>query len=138
MASDGERRTVRGYSLWHEEREGRKVELTSKTKIELDHDSCRWLVSSPSINGRGELIESASREVRNFIGGVVAAMHRETRRAIVRPVPKPKSKPTRRKPPMAPVSCPLCNGEAWPDCELCAGEGVISQKRSVEWRAKDD
>jgi hypothetical protein len=59
-------------------------------------------------------------------------MQRATHRAQVRPAPKPVSK-RRRAPAGAPVPCPVCFGEAWHDCELCDGSGVVTQRRADEW-----
>jgi hypothetical protein len=135
--SDGERRTVRGYSLWWEDREGIAVELTSKTHIELDDERCRWHVSSPAGNGGGKLVESGSRDVREFINDILTAMNREARRSTVRPGPEPVRKPQCRVPSNAPVPCPLCIGEAWPDCECCDGEGVVSPQCAAAWPEKN-
>jgi hypothetical protein len=60
-------------------------------------------------------------------------MQRATRRATVRPAPKPVPKAAPAIPPTAPVPCPLCRGEAWPDCELCDGAGVVTQRQASEW-----
>ena len=67
------------------------------------------------------------------MAGVLGSMQRATRRASVRPVPKPVPKAAPAIPPTAPVPCPLCRGEAWPDCELCDGAGVVTQRRASEW-----
>jgi hypothetical protein len=56
----------------------------------------------------------------------------------VRPAPKPVPKAAPAIPPTAPVPCPLCRGEAWPDCELCDGAGVVTQRLASEWLAELD
>jgi hypothetical protein len=67
---------------------------------------------------------------------VLGSMQRATRRATVRPVPKPVPKAAPAIPPTAPVPCPLCRGEAWPDCEVCDGAGVVTQRQASEWLDK--
>ena len=111
----------------------RVIELTTATGIEVDPERCRWTVSTPGSPGAGEPVESRSREVYRFMAGVLGSMQRATRRASVRPVPKPVPKAAPAIPPTAPVPCPLCRGEAWPDCELCDGAGVVTQRRASEW-----
>lgn len=135
MSSEDHR--VVGQSFWREEIGGRPVELTSATEIEISGDTSRWAVVSPSDPSQRTWVDSASRDVRGFLNGVLTEMHRVARRATVRPAPKPTAKSARRLPANAPIPCPLCGGEAWVDCHLCDGEGVISQQRSAEWAEKN-
>lgn len=135
MPSDDHR--VTGHSLWREEIGGKPVELFSTTEIEISGNTSRWAVGSPTDPSHKQLVDSASREVREFLSGVLSEMHRMARRATVRPAPKPKPRPTRRLPANAPIPCPLCGGEAWVDCQVCDGEGFISQNRHEEWVAKN-
>ena len=79
------------------------------------------------------MVESRSREVHRFMAGVIGSMQRATRRATVRPAPKPVAKAAPAIPSTAPVPCPLCHGEAWPDCELCDGAGIVTQRLASEW-----
>jgi hypothetical protein len=139
MASGGGRPNKRrfhvdGHTFWRADAGGRAIELTTATGIELDSDSCRWTVNAPGARAGGEPVESESRDVRLFMDNVLRAMQRATHRAIVRPVPKPARKPSAPVPANAPAPCPLCRGEAWPDCELCDGSGVVTQRRADEWR----
>jgi hypothetical protein len=128
---------VDGHTFWRATTTGRGtqrgIELTTATGIEVDPERCRWTVSSPGSRGSGDPVESRSREVYRFMAGVLGSMQRATRRASVRPVPKPVPKAAPAIPPTAPVPCPLCRGEAWPDCELCDGAGVVTQRQAREW-----
>jgi hypothetical protein len=128
---------VDGHTFWRAQTAARGtqrvIELTTATGIEVDPERCRWTVSTPGSRGVGELVESRSREVYRFMAGVLGSMQRATRRATVRPVPKPAPKAVPAIPPTAPVPCPLCRGEAWPDCELCDGAGVVTQRLASEW-----
>jgi hypothetical protein len=128
---------VDGHTFWRATPPGRgmqrSIELTTATGIEVDPERCRWTVSTPGSRGAGDPVESRSREVYRFMAGVLGSMQRATRRASVRPVPKPVPKAAPAIPPTAPVPCPLCRGEAWPDCELCDGAGVVTQRRASEW-----
>jgi hypothetical protein len=72
------------------------------------------------------------------MAGVLGSMQRATRRATVRPAPKPVPKAAPAIPPTAPVPCPLCRGEAWPDCELCDGAGIVTQRLASEWLEDHD
>jgi hypothetical protein len=129
----GSRVRVDGHTFWRAQGTQRVIELNTATGIELDPERCRWTVSTLGSSGSGEPVESRSREVYRFMAGVVGSMQRAARRATVRPAPKPAPKPTPAIPPTAPVPCPLCRGEAWPDCELCDGAGVVTQRLASEW-----
>ena len=128
---------VDGHTFWRARTAARGtqrvIELTTATGIEVDPERCRWTVSTPGSRGAGEPVESRSREVYRFMAGVLGSMQRATRRATVRPAPKPVPKPAPAIPPTAPVPCPLCRGEAWPDCELCDGAGIVTQRLASEW-----
>ena len=128
-------RTVRvaGNSFWQARGTQRAIELNTANGIELHPERCRWTVSTLGSPGVGEPVESRSREVYRFMAGVLGSMQRATRRATVRPAPKPAPKAAPAIPPTAPVPCPLCRGEAWPDCELCDGAGVVTQRLASEW-----
>ena len=128
------RREVDGHTFWRTDANGRPVELTTATGIELDGQRTRWTVSVPGAKATGEGIESGSREVRRFMNGVLGAMQRATHRATVRPAPKPRPTPAPLIPATAPVPCPLCHGEAWPDCEVCDGAGIITARQAEAWR----
>ena len=128
------RREVDGHTFWRTDANGRPVELTTATGIELDGQRTRWTVSVPGARATGEGIESGSREVRRFMNGVLGAMQRATHRATVRPAPKPRQTPAPLIPATAPVACPLCQGEAWPDCEVCDGAGIITAGQAEAWR----
>jgi DnaJ-class molecular chaperone len=132
MGSDANRLNVDGHTFWRESTSGgEQVELTTQTGIELDEQGCRWIVSAPGA-GTAEPVESGSREVMRYMRSVVKSMKRATHRAEVRPVPKPVSK-RRRAAVGEYVPCPLCHGEAWHDCEVCAGSGAVTQRRADEW-----
>jgi hypothetical protein len=107
--------------------------LTTATGIEIDAERCRWTVSSPGARAVRESIESGSRDVRHFLARVLGGMQRVTRSATIRPVPKPVPKPAPQVPATALVPCPLCHGEAWPDCELCDGAGVVTARQARAW-----
>ncbi len=132
MGSDANRLNVDGHTFWRESTSGgESVELTTTTGIELDEQGIRWTVSMPGA-GAGEPVESGSREVVRYMRSVVKTMKRATHRAQVRPAPKPVSK--RRRAQVGDfVPCPLCQGEAWHDCELCDGSGAVTQRRAGEW-----
>lgn len=127
---------VEGHTFWRARSVRGVVELISESGIELDAARCRWTVK-PTGASRGELVESGSREVRRFVGGVLMAMERATRRAApVAPLFKPQPVREAPRPATAPVPCPLCvgeGGEVWFDCELCDGEGVVTARRAGEW-----
>jgi hypothetical protein len=118
--------TARGHTFWRAERGGQSAELTTTTGIELDAERCRWIVGPPGGGEAGDPVESSSRHVRWFMRSVLSTMQRATRRATVRPAPKPAASPQTPLPATAPVPCPLCGGEAWPDCEVCDGAGFVA------------
>jgi hypothetical protein len=124
---------VDGHTFWRAQTASSAIELTTATGIEVDPERCRWTVSTPGSRGAGYPVESRSRDVYRFMAGVLGSMQRATRRATVRPAPKPVPKAAPAIPPTAPVPCPLCRGEAWPDCELCDGAGVVTQRLASEW-----
>ena len=128
---------VDGHTFWRAraavQGTQRVIELTTATGIEVDPERCRWTVSTPGSRGAGDPVESGSRDVYRFMARVLGSMQRATRRATVRPVPKPVPKAAPAIPPTAPVPCPLCRGEAWPECELCDGAGVVTQRLASEW-----
>ena len=136
-ANPGSDVRVDGHTFWRARTAvrgtQRVIELTTATGIEVDPERCRWTVSTPGSHGAGDPVESRSREVYRFMAGVLGSMQRATRRATVRPAPKPAPKPAPAIPPTAPVPCPLCRGEAWPDCEVCDGTGVVTQRLASEW-----
>ena len=124
---------VDGNTFWRARGTQRVIELNTANGIELHPERCRWTVSTLGSPGAGEPVESRSREVYRFMAGVLGSMQRATRRATVRPAPKPVPKPAPAIPSTAPVPCPLCRGEAWPDCEVCDGTGVVTQRLASEW-----
>ena len=128
------RREVDGHTFWRTDANGRSIELTTATGIELDGDRCRWTVSPPGARSTGEPVESVSREVRYFLSSVLGAMQRATHRAAVRPAPKPRPRPAPAIPATAPVPCPLCQAEAWPDCEVCDGAGIVTARQAAAWQ----
>ena len=132
MGSDANRLNVDGHTFWRESTGGgESVELTTTTGIELDDQGIRWTVSTPGAS-TAEPVVSGSREVMRYMRSVVKTMQRATRRTQVRPAPKPVSK--QRRPPASEfVPCPLCQGEAWHDCEVCDGSGAVTQRRADEW-----
>jgi hypothetical protein len=134
MGSNGNRLNVDGHTFWRADSNGRRVELTTATGIELDGQLCRWTVSPPGETSGGKPVESVSPHVRRFMNSVLGEMQRATNQATVRPVPKPRPTPAPAIPAMAPVPCPLCNGEAWPDCEVCDGAGVVTQREAAQWQ----
>jgi hypothetical protein len=138
MGSNGNRLNVDGHTFWRADSNGRRVELTTATGIELDGQLCRWTVSPPGGKSTGKPVESVSPHVRRFMNSVLGEMQRATHQATVRPVPKPRPKPAPAIPAMAPVPCPLCNGEAWPDCEVCDGAGVVTQREAAQWQESHD
>ena len=132
-ANTGSGVRVDGNTFWRARGTQRVIELNTANGIELHPERCRWTVSTLGSPGAGEPVESRSREVYRFMAGVLGSMQRATRRATVRPAPKPVPKAAPAIPPTAPVPCPLCHGEAWPDCELCDGAGVVTQRLGSEW-----
>jgi hypothetical protein len=124
---------VDGHTFWRARGTQRGIELNTATGIELHPERCRWTVSTLGAPGGEEPVESGSREVYRFMARVLGSMQKATRRATVRPAPKPVPKAAPAIPPTAPVPCPLCHGEAWPDCELCDGAGVVTQRLASEW-----
>ncbi len=136
-AATNSRLVIDGHTFWRTRTATRgaqrAIELTTATGIEVDPERCRWTVSTPGSRGAGEPVESRSREVYRFMAGVLGSMQRATRRAMVRPAPKPVPKAAPAIPLTAPVPCPLCRGEAWPDCELCDGAGIVTQRLASEW-----
>ena len=132
-SASGNGLVIDGHTFWRARTASNAIELTTATGIEVDPERCRWTVSTPGSRGAGEPVESRSRDVYRFMAGVLGSMQRATRRATVRPAPKPAAKPAPAIPPTAPVACPLCRGEAWPDCELCDGAGVVTQRLASEW-----
>lgn len=130
---DGERTVVDGQTSWRARQDGRTTELNTRTEIALDGDACGWGVAAPGGRGRVERVETESPQVRRFLNRVLGAMERASRPSTVRPVPKPVPRPPTPVPATAPVPCPLCGGEAWPDCEVCDGAGAVTARQAARF-----
>jgi hypothetical protein len=133
LPTSDSRLVIDGHTFWRAQTASSAIELTTATGIEVDPERCRWTVSTPGSRGAGFPVESGSRDVYRFMARVLGSMQKATRRATVRPAPKPVPKAAPAIPLTAPVPCPLCHGEAWPDCELCDGAGVVTQRLASEW-----
>ena len=139
---------VGGISFWRAVRGLGASEVNTRDELAVDAGSARWMVAPVSGGGAGPPIESAAPEVRRFLRRVVAEKERIANRYRthrLRPVPKPKQKqPPAALPGHAPVPCPLCRpgadadhpGEAWPDCALCNGEGVVTARQAAAFHAE--
>lgn len=134
---------VRGVSFWHAALQSQTIELNTHDDLDLEAGRSRWAVSSIPGGAGGQAIESSSPAVRGFLQRVVAEKVRIARRGMTRsPIPKPAPRPSPSLPAHAPVPCPLCRpaadaqhpGEAWPDCELCNGDGVVTAHQAAVWR----
>jgi hypothetical protein len=101
-------------------RRGGERELATKTAIELGDAGLRWTVA-PAGGGEAEPVNSDSPATRRFVREVVSAMERVTRRATVRPAPKPERQARSW------VPCPVCEGEAWAACDGCGGAGYVER-----------
>lgn len=141
MGSDDDPIAVDGHTIWRAKRNnqpGAGQELATKTAINVDADALRWRVTPPGDRGRGKTVESTSPHVVRFMNYVIGAMEQvarsATHRATVQPIFKPMPPPPPPRPATAPVPCPLCNGEAWFDCELCDGDGVITARQAALWQ----
>ena len=133
MEGDPERLSGEGYTFWRVRRAGDESaeELATGTGIELDSESCQWTVKVPGA-GDGKPVVSRSRGAMHFMREVTDEMRRVSRRAKVRPVPKPVSK----KRPVAAtlqVPCPACEGGELYDCLLCDGTGIVTQRQADAW-----
>jgi hypothetical protein len=139
-AISGQRLEVRGTSFWLASKGGVTSELNAHDYIEVDGQHASWTVKPVLGQVAGPPVESASPRVVGYLRRVVAEKERIARRYRAhRPLAKPVPKRVPR-PAGAPVPCPLCRpgadatypGEAWPDCEVCDGEGVVSAERAAE------
>jgi hypothetical protein len=141
--SGDEPTTVEGISFWQAGSGARARELNTRDELAGGGDVARWVVTPLTGEAGGQPVESTSPQVRGFLGRVIAEKERIVRRtrACV-PLLKPAPKGTPSLPPHAPVPCPFCRpranadhpGEAWPDCELCDGEGVVTAREAAAWR----
>lgn len=123
---------VAGISAWRVAQDGAVQETNTRDRIALTPDGCDWRVQATT-GAAAESVEIDSRQVSYFVGRVVQAKRRLAYKSRVRPpVPKPAA-PKPKLPPHAKVACPLCRGEAWPDCEACAGEGWVTRGRADRW-----
>jgi hypothetical protein len=142
---------VQGITFWHGTQDGESIELNTHDNVALDIGRSRWTVSDTGREEAEPTIESASLVVSGFLRRVMAAKASVARRKSARrPVPKPssssKAKPRQSLPAHAPLPCPLCRpeatkdhpGEAWPDCELCGGDGVVTARAAEQWREEFD
>jgi hypothetical protein len=138
--------TVRGTSLWHAKHGATTTELNVRDEIEISAERAKWTVKPVVGATTGRPVESSSPRVAGYLRRVVAEKERVARRYKVhKPLAKPSPKRTRR-PAGAPVPCPLCRpgadatypGEAWPDCEVCDGEGVVSTEQAANFLAEHD
>jgi hypothetical protein len=135
--------TIGGISFWQTGRGARAKELNTRDELAIGDDGVRWLVTPLTGEVEGQPVESTSPQVRGFLGRVMAEKERVVRRtrACV-PLLKSPPKPAPPLPPHAPVPCPFCRpgadarnpGEAWPDCEVCDGEGVVTARQAAAWR----
>lgn len=133
MDGDAERLSIQGHTFWRESRAGSETteELATGTAIELDGESCRWRVTMPGA-GTGTSVVSRSRGAMHFVRSVTDEMRRASRRAKVRPVPKPTAK---QRPAVATmqVPCPACDGGGLYDCLLCDGTGIVTRRQAEAW-----
>lgn len=132
MDADAERLSVDGYSFWRTKSAGSDTteELATGTGIELDAESCQWTVKAPGA-AVGTPVISTSRGAIHFMNSVANEMRRVSRRAKVRPVPKPVSK--KRPAVTLQVPCPACEGGELLDCLLCDGAGIVTQRQAEAW-----
>lgn len=132
MAADPERLSVEGYSFWRAKSAGSETteELATGTGIELDAESIEWTVKVPGA-GAGTPVVSRSRGAMHFMREVTAEMRRASRRAKVRPVPKPVS--PKRPVATLQVPCPGCEGGGGYECLLCDGTGIVTQRQAEAW-----
>jgi hypothetical protein len=133
MEADPERFSADGYTFLRARRADSETteELATGTGIELDAESCQWTVKVPGA-GTGTPVVSKSRGALHFMRSVTDEMRRASRRAKVRPVPKPVSK----KPPVAAtmqVPCPACQGAGQYDCLLCDDTGIVTRRQAEAW-----
>lgn len=133
MDADPERLSAEGYTFWRARTAGSDTteELATGTGIELDAESCQWIVKVPGA-AAGTPVVSRSRGAIHFMNSVANEMRRVSRRATVRPAPKPSSK---RQPPAATmqVPCPACQGSGQHDCLVCDGTGIVTQRQAEAW-----
>ena len=133
MDADQDRLSVEGYSFWRAKSAGSETteELATGTGIELDNESCQWTVKVPGA-GAGTPIVSRSRGAIHFMNSVADEMRRVSRRAKVRPVPKPVKK-RRSGPATMQVPCPECQGSGQYDCLVCDGSGIVTKRQAEAW-----
>jgi hypothetical protein len=133
MDADQDRLSVEGYTFWRARRADSETaeELPTRTAIELDAESCQWTVKVPGA-GTGTPVVSRSRGAMYFMRAVTDEMRRASRRAQVRPVPKPVAK---KRPAAATmlVPCPACQGSGQCDCLLCDDTGIVSRRQAEAW-----
>lgn len=134
---DGEQAVdLRGHAFFEDRTERTPEHLAGRLAFEVEDEEARTTVGTP---GRRE----DDPPIVSRHPAVVAhhrSLHQAFRRAAhrnrpIRPVPKPGGAKRKRPSPTTLVACPLCNGEAWPDCEACAGAGGMTARDAVEWLA---
>lgn len=133
MDADRDRLSVEGYTFWRERRAGSETteELATRTAIELDAERCQWTVKVPGARA-GTPVVSSSRGAIHFMRAVTDEMRRASRRAKVRPVPKPVSKKLPDAATMH-VPRPACQGAGQSDCLVCDDMGVVTRRQAEAW-----
>ena len=133
MDADLDGLSADGYTFLRARRAGSEEteELATGTGIELDANGCEWTVRVPGAR-TGKPVFSKSREVVYYMNTVANEMRRVSRRAKVRPVPKPAPK-RRDTPATTQVPCPACQGAGQHDCVLCDGTGIVTQRQAQAW-----
>ena len=133
MDADQDRLSVEGYTFWRARHAGSDTteELPTRTGLELDDESCQWTVTVPG-GGPARPVVSRSRGAMHFMRSVTDEMRRASRRAKVRPVPKPVSK-KRPAPATLQLACPACQGAGQCDCLLCDDTGIVTRRQAEAW-----
>ena len=132
MGSDVNRLNVDGHTFWRN-RPAVANRSSSRRRRGSSWTNRGSAGRFPHGRHEAEPVVSGSREVMRYMRSVVKTMQRATRRTQVRPAPKPVSK-QRRVQVGDFVPCPLCQGEAWHDCEVCAGSGRSPSAASTSGR----
>lgn len=114
---------VEGASFWRVRDGAGEAEANTRDRVALDAEGCAWEIDPLAGGGKPGRVASGSREVRWFLSQVIAEKARLARRSVVRPAPKPRREVGAQLSEL--VACRLCLGEAWPDCEVCGGEGWL-------------
>jgi hypothetical protein len=141
-AQDDEDEDFGGISFWTTAHKAKPLDLIARDRVVIEGGRMEWHIDP--VDGKddeGPIESSDPANLRLIRRSYQRRLRIARRHAPSRAVPKPQSTTKRKPTAHAEVPCPLCRhnatrenpGEAWPDCECCGGDGIVSARQAQAW-----